>query len=77
MRVSLEEFEELVSRALDALPAELADLMDNVAVVVEEEPSVEDLGYRQFTRKDFGVPTQSGRKRHPGSRHADTDQQDR
>ena len=43
MRVSLEEFEELVSRALDGLPAELADLMDNVAVVVEEEPSPEDL----------------------------------
>ncbi|MGB5817145.1 MAG: metallopeptidase family protein [Thermoanaerobaculia bacterium] len=43
MRVSLEEFEELVSRALDGLPVELADLMDNVAVVVEQEPSAEDL----------------------------------
>jgi predicted Zn-dependent protease with MMP-like domain len=43
MHVSSEEFEELVSRALDGLPAELADLMDNVAVVVEPEPSAEDL----------------------------------
>lgn len=43
MRISSAEFEELVSRALDGLPAELADLMDNVAVVVEKEPSAQDL----------------------------------
>ncbi len=43
MRVSLDEFEELVARALDSLPDEFARLLDNVAVVVEEEPSEEDL----------------------------------
>lgn len=43
MRVSIEEFEELVARALDGLPEEFADLLDNVAVVVEEEPTDEEL----------------------------------
>jgi predicted Zn-dependent protease with MMP-like domain len=32
------EFEECVEEALDSLPPELAGLMSNVAVVVEEEP---------------------------------------
>lgn len=43
MRVSAEEFESLVVRALDLLPAEFAELLDNVTVVVEDEPSAEDL----------------------------------
>lgn len=43
MRVKREEFEELVARGLDSLPEEFAELLDNVAVVVEEEPSGEDL----------------------------------
>lgn len=43
MRVPPEEFEDLVARALDGLPEELAELLDNVAVVVEDEPSPEDL----------------------------------
>ena len=32
-----EDFDELVARALDTLPAELAALMSNVAVFVEEQ----------------------------------------
>ncbi len=43
MRVSREEFEELVARALDDLPEDFAELLQNVAVVVEEEPTAEDL----------------------------------
>lgn len=43
MRVSEQEFEQLVSRALDQLPAEFAELLDNVAVQVEDEPAAEDL----------------------------------
>ena len=35
-------FEELVARALDGVPPELADLMDNVVVLVEPEPPAED-----------------------------------
>ena len=37
------EFERLVEEALATLPAEFADLLENIAVVVEEEPSDEDL----------------------------------
>jgi predicted Zn-dependent protease with MMP-like domain len=38
-----EVFEELVADALDSLPAEIAEAMENVEVVVEEEPSAADL----------------------------------
>jgi predicted Zn-dependent protease with MMP-like domain len=37
VEVGPEEFEELVSDALDGLPPELAALMDNVAIFVEDE----------------------------------------
>lgn len=37
--VSLERFEELVAEALDDIPPQLASLVDNVAVVVEEGSS--------------------------------------
>ncbi len=43
MRVSAEEFEELVKRALGGLPDEFGELLDNVAVVTEDEPSDEDM----------------------------------
>ncbi|MCP4658239.1 MAG: metallopeptidase family protein [bacterium] len=43
MRVSHDEFEALVTRALDQLPREFAELLDNVAVVIEEEPGPEEL----------------------------------
>ncbi|MQA08020.1 MAG: hypothetical protein GEU98_05590 [Pseudonocardiaceae bacterium] len=36
VQMSRERFEELVSDALDAVPTEFADLMDNVVVLVEE-----------------------------------------
>jgi predicted Zn-dependent protease with MMP-like domain len=35
-------FEELVSDALDGIPSELAALLDNVVVLVEEEPPEDD-----------------------------------
>jgi predicted Zn-dependent protease with MMP-like domain len=37
------EFERLVEEALESLPPRFAELLDNVAVVVEEEPSGDDL----------------------------------
>lgn len=43
MRVPPEEFEALVEQALAGLPEEWADLLDNVAVMVEDEPDPEDL----------------------------------
>lgn len=36
-------FEDLVAEALDSLPADIAAAIDNVEVVVEEEPRPEDL----------------------------------
>lgn len=43
MRVPPEEFEVLVEKALDGLPEEFAELLENVAVMVAEEPDPEDL----------------------------------
>ena len=43
IRINRREFQELVRRALTELPDEFAAAMRNVAVVVEEEPSAEDL----------------------------------
>ena len=36
--MTVEDFEQAVSEALDEVPAELASLMDNVVVLVEEHP---------------------------------------
>jgi predicted Zn-dependent protease with MMP-like domain len=44
MEMSRGRFEELVSEALDTIPPELADLMDNVAIFVEDEAPEDDSG---------------------------------
>ena len=43
VRISMDEVEDLVARALDDLPEDFAELLENVAVVVEDEPSREEL----------------------------------
>ena len=43
IRLSGREFEQLVEQALGELPERFAALLDNVAIVVEEEPSADDL----------------------------------
>lgn len=44
MRMSREEFEELVADGLDGVPGPLMDMLDNVVVLVEDEhPDGEDL----------------------------------
>jgi predicted Zn-dependent protease with MMP-like domain len=43
MSVDRERFEELVAAALDSLPPDIAAAMDNVEVVVEDEPPREAL----------------------------------
>jgi len=57
MRVPLEEFEALVEQALEGLPEELVELLDNVAVLVEEEPDPEDLEAMGLDPRDelFGL----------------------
>jgi predicted Zn-dependent protease with MMP-like domain len=52
VEMSRERFEDLVADALDEVPAELAALMDNVVVLVEDEPPEDDpdlLGYYDGT----------------------------
>ena len=41
--ISPSEFEQLVEEALEQLPKRFAELLDNVSVIVEEEPSPHDL----------------------------------
>lgn len=43
IELSSKEFERLVAEALDSLPEQFAYLLNNVVVVVEEEPSADDL----------------------------------
>jgi len=43
IRINRREFQELVREALSNLPDEFKAAMENVAVVIEEEPSAEDL----------------------------------
>jgi predicted Zn-dependent protease with MMP-like domain len=58
VHVSLERFEELVADALDSIPPELADALENVAIVVEEWPTPEQLDGRSGTLLGLyeGVP---------------------
>lgn len=43
LRMSREEFERIVARSLDGLPPHIAEHIDNLAVVVEDEPTEEEL----------------------------------
>lgn len=56
--MSRREFERVVGEALDGLPGELAAYLENVAVVVEDEPSDDDLrevGLDPETETLFGL----------------------
>ncbi len=58
LRMSREQFEEAVAKALDELPEELARRIDNVYVEVEDEPSAEDLADLGLDREEdtlFGL----------------------
>jgi predicted Zn-dependent protease with MMP-like domain len=46
MEVSEARFEKLVADALDTLPPSLGELMDNVAVLIEDWPTAEQLAGR-------------------------------
>jgi predicted Zn-dependent protease with MMP-like domain len=49
VQLSRAEFESLVADALDSLPEDLGRAMDNVAIVVEDWPTAEQLGGRSGT----------------------------
>ena len=42
VRMDRERFEELVGDALDAVPGQLLDLLDNVVILVEDDPPAGD-----------------------------------
>ena len=42
IQMSRERFEELVAEALDTIPPEIADLMDNVAIFVDDDAPPDD-----------------------------------
>ncbi len=44
IELSVEQFEELVSRALDEIPPELAALIDNCVILVEDAPPPDEPG---------------------------------
>jgi predicted Zn-dependent protease with MMP-like domain len=54
---TLEEFARHVVRALDSLPAEIVEKLDNVAVTIEDQPSPEVLKEKGLTSPDelFGL----------------------
>jgi len=43
IRLSADQFDALVEEALEQIPEDLRQAIDNVVVMVEDEPSVEDL----------------------------------
>jgi predicted Zn-dependent protease with MMP-like domain len=56
--MSRDEFEKVVAKALDGLPEEIAVHFDNIAVVVEDEPTDEeliDVGLDPETETLFGL----------------------
>ncbi len=53
-------FERLVARALDDLPPEVAAMLDNVDVVVEQEPSPEQLDQRAEVRASGPTDAEDG-----------------
>jgi predicted Zn-dependent protease with MMP-like domain len=58
VEVSLQRFEAMVADALDSIPPDLGEQMDNVAVVVEDWPSAAQLDGRDGTLLGLyeGVP---------------------
>ena len=58
VHLSDEEFEAAVGDALDAIPGELADQMDNVVVLVRDEPEPELLTEADYD--EDGLPTRLG-----------------
>lgn len=64
MKMSREQFEEAVADALDAVPGELLDMLDNVVFLVEDEPEsgeellglYEGVPRTERTWGDLGLP---------------------
>ena len=55
VEITPDEFDDLVADALDEIPAELADELDNVVVMVEEWPTTDQLDAVGGTGTLFGL----------------------
>ncbi|MBV8531124.1 MAG: metallopeptidase family protein [Candidatus Eremiobacteraeota bacterium] len=55
MTLGRAEFERVVGEALDSLPKRFADLVENVVVTVEEEPTDDDLGSADDDSELLGI----------------------
>ena len=58
LRMSVEQFEDVVAEALGEIPADLADRIENVTVMIEDEPQREllvDLGMDPDEDQLFGL----------------------
>lgn len=73
--IAIAEFEDLVAQALDSIPGELARLVDNVVITVEDDPPADQPGLLglyvgiPLTERGFGyagaMPDQITIYRHP------------
>ena len=60
MRLTQEEFQGLVERGFEELPAKVRDVLENVAILVEDRPSSEDqeaAGGYEGAKQLFGLYT--------------------
>ncbi len=81
--MSADRFEELVADALDQVPAELLDMLENVVFLVEEEPEhgadilglYEGVPRTERTWGDLGLPDRITIFRGPTLRMCDDEQQ--
>ncbi|HEX8411327.1 MAG TPA: metallopeptidase family protein [Thermoanaerobaculia bacterium] len=64
MHLTRTEFEQLVEEAIGGLPPEFAELLENIAVVVEEEPSDDDLAAIDDDDHDHGDGDGDGHDHH-------------
>ena len=53
MNISREKFEQLVAKAIDNLPEEIRAKLHNVAILVEDYPTKEQLGKAGRSRRDY------------------------
>ena len=76
-QMSDEEFERAIEEALDGLPPQFLEALENVAVVWEEEPSAYHLGYEGDEADDEGVEPWDAAAVNDGLRDAAGDERDR
>ena len=69
--MSRARFEELVTAAMDAVPAELAALVDNCVVLVEDDPPADDPDLLGRVRRD--AADRARRRLHDGAAGPDHD----